>query len=78
MSHAAPTPADHHDAPHGSAAGGDPHGTGHDAASGHDAAPGHDAPALGPVDMAAWGAGLLGVALALVMVVCFILATQPS
>lgn len=72
MSHVAPTPADHHDAPHGSAAGGDAHGTGHDAALGHDGA------ALGPVDMAAWGAGLLGVALALVMVVCFILATQPS
>lgn len=72
MSHAAPTPADHHAAPHGSAGGGDPHGIG------HDAAPGHEEAALGPVDMTAWGAGLLGVALALVMVVCFILATQPS
>ncbi len=76
MSHATPTPADHHDAPHGSApgsgAGGDPHGAGHDA--GH----GHDEVALGPVDMAAWGAGLLGVALGLVMVLCFILATQPA
>ncbi len=30
---------------------------------------------LGPIDLAAWGAGLLGVAVAAVMIVCFALAT---
>jgi hypothetical protein len=31
---------------------------------------------LGPVDYAAWGAGVLGAAIGLVMWLCFILATS--
>jgi hypothetical protein len=33
---------------------------------------------LGPVDSAAWGAGILGVALGLVVALCFVLATGPT
>ena len=36
---------------------------------------GHDVSALGPVDTAAWGAGILGVAIAVVMAICFAMAT---
>ena len=32
--------------------------------------------ALGPIDTAQWGAGIIGVAVALVVTVCFVLATQ--
>jgi hypothetical protein len=33
---------------------------------------------LGSVDSAAWGAGILGVALGLVVALCFVLATGPA
>lgn len=36
---------------------------------------GHEGETLGPIDVQAWGAGLVGVALGLAMTVCFILAT---
>jgi hypothetical protein len=36
----------------------------------------HAEEALGPVDRAAWGAGILGVAIALVIAFCFVLATS--
>lgn len=32
--------------------------------------------ALGPVDVAAWGAGVVGVAIAIVIAACFVLATS--
>lgn len=35
----------------------------------------HPGEALGPLDLGAWGAGVLGVAIGLVMTFCFILAT---
>jgi hypothetical protein len=48
----------------------DDHGDDH----GHDdQAPGEEP--LGPLDGAAWGAGLLGVVIALVIAFCFVLAT---
>jgi hypothetical protein len=37
---------------------------------------GHDAEALGPVDSIAWAAGVVGVALGLVVALCFVLATS--
>jgi hypothetical protein len=49
------------------------HGGGHDAAGGHDEA-GHDA-ALGPVDLAMWAVGVLGVAVGLLVCLCFAFAT---
>ena len=36
---------------------------------------GHAGEALGPVDLPAWGAGVLGVAVALVVAVCFAWST---
>jgi hypothetical protein len=47
--------------------------SGHDE-HGHDEH-GHDEEPLGPIDLAAWGAGALGVALGLVVALCFVLAT---
>lgn len=41
-------------------------------------APGHAEAALGPVDVAAWGAGIVGVAIAVVIAACFALATSGS
>jgi len=35
----------------------------------------HGEEALGPLDVAAWGAGALGVVLGIVVTVCFVLAT---
>ena len=32
---------------------------------------------LGPIDVAAWGAGVLGIGIGLVIAVCFLLATAP-
>ncbi len=47
---------------------GDGHGHGH----------GHGEPALGPIDVAAWGAGALGVVSGVLVAVCFAIATaQP-
>ena len=37
---------------------------------------GHPEEALGPIDLAAWGAGAVGVVLGLAMTACFILATE--
>lgn len=51
---------------HEDAAHGDAHGQGH----------GHDEAALGPIDTAAWGASLLGVAAGLL--VCFLLYLAVS
>jgi len=41
----------------------------------HNMGEGHEAVALGPIDVPAWGAFLLGILLGLVMLVAFILAT---
>jgi hypothetical protein len=49
----------------------DDHGGDH----GHDDH-GHAEDALGPIDLAAWGAGAVGVVLGLAMTACFILATE--
>lgn len=35
----------------------------------------HDEEPLGPIDVAAWGAGALGVLLGAVVAICFVLAT---
>ena len=51
----------------------DDHGDDH----GHDDHAHADEPTLGPIDVRAWGAGLLGVGIGLAMTACFILATQP-
>ncbi len=51
----------------------DAHGNGHD--DGHGSAHGHLDEALGPVDIVAWGAGVLGVAIGLATALCFALAT---
>ena len=37
---------------------------------------GHEASALGPIDTVAWGAGILGVAISVVMAICFAMATS--
>ena len=47
--------------------------TDHDG-SGHD--DDHGASTLGPVDVAAWGAGILGIGVALAMTVAFMIATS--
>ncbi len=44
-------------------------------AHGHDEH-GDDEELLGPIDRAAWGAGVLGVVIGLVMAMCFALATS--
>jgi len=49
--------------------------TDHDDAHGHDDH-GHADEALGPIDVAAWGAGILGVGIAAVMAICFAMATS--
>ena len=54
--------------PHGAA---DDHGETH----GHDDHA-HDAEALGPLDVRAWGAGLVGILLGLVVMVAFIQAAS--
>jgi hypothetical protein len=74
-SHASDTPA--HGEPPGSADQGDghdDHDLGDHGPADHDPAEG----TLGSVDSAAWGAGLLGVALGLVVALCFVLATGPA
>jgi hypothetical protein len=47
-----------------------------DEAQGHDDHA-HDEEALGPVDVTAWGAGIVGVLLGLAVAVAFVLATLP-
>lgn len=51
----------------------DDHGDDHD----HDDHA-HESEALGPVDPFAWGAGVLGVVIALVIAACFVLATSGA
>lgn len=50
----------------------DDHGGDH----GHDDHAHADDDALGPIDLAAWGAGILGVVVALVIAVCFAVSTS--
>jgi hypothetical protein len=50
----------------------DDHGGDH----GHDDHTHADDDALGPIDLAAWGAGILGVVVALVIAVCFAVSTS--
>ncbi len=65
------------DAPgHPAAAGGDHHDPAdHGDDHGHDDH-GHAEAPLGPVDVAVWGAGILGLAIAVVVAACFALATS--
>ena len=37
---------------------------------------GHADEALGPIDVAAWGAGIVGVGISMVIAACFVLATS--
>ena len=61
---------------HAGASGGDHHAaTDHGDDHGHDDH-GHEASVLGPIDTAAWGAGFLGVAISVVMAICFAMATS--
>jgi hypothetical protein len=53
----------------------------HDVAAGHgddhgDDDHGHGESPLGPIDVAAWGAGILGVGIALVIALAFVIATS--
>jgi len=72
------TPETHHE-PHGSAS---PHGAaddiaGHDAHGGDDGHGGHGAAAAGgPIDVAAWTAGAIGIALGLIVVLCLVFAER--
>lgn len=36
----------------------------------------HGEEALGPIDVAAWGAGIAGVAISIVIAACFVIATS--
>ena len=47
-----------------------------DDGDGHDAH-GHDEESLGPVDVPAWGAGIIGVLLGIAVAAAFALATAP-
>jgi hypothetical protein len=61
--HAGPADGDHHSTTdHGDEHGHDDHA--------------HAEVALGPIDVAAWGAGVAGVAIALAIAACFALATS--
>ena len=56
----------------------DPHGTDeHGDDNGHDDHA-HGEEPLGPIDLESWGAGVLGVGIAIVMAVCFAVATRGS
>ena len=61
--------------PHGAAAdqANDAQGADH-----ADDAHGHGDDALGPINVAAWGAGLFGAMVGLVIVACFVVATSPA
>ena len=66
--HRDPATSAHDDHAHGAGA----HDDGHDD-HGHDEAP------LGPIDLAAWGAGALGILIGVAVAFCFVLATaQPA
>lgn len=61
---------------HNNSAGVDHHDTSdHGGDHGHDDHA-HDESALGPIDVAAWGAGVLGVAISVVIAAFFALATS--
>ena len=69
--------AEKQDAPAGESVG--PHGTmdDHGADHGHDdhnLGDGHEAASLGPIDVTAWGAAVLGIALGLVVLIAFLQA----
>ena len=50
----------------------------HDAAAAPDRDDhGHTEGPLGPIDVAAWGAGLLGLMIGVAIAACFVLATSP-
>ncbi len=53
-------------------------GSAHGAHGGAHGAGDHEEAVLGPVDWVAWGAGLLGVAAGLIIVLCFVLATSAG
>ena len=54
------------------------HGAHGDDVDGHDAhADGHDEEPLGPVNVPAWGAGIIGVLAGLAVAAAFMLATAP-
>ncbi len=59
------TAADHHDDHGGGGGHDDDHGVGHE----------HGEEALGPIDVVAWGAGLLGVLVGGVTALAFVLST---
>jgi len=42
----------------------------------HDHGHGHGEESLGPIDLAAWGAGIAGIAISIVIAACFMLATS--
>ena len=48
-----------------------------DDAPGHDDADAHHEAPLGPLDVPAWGAGIIGILLGLAVAVAFMLATTP-
>ncbi|HEY0442972.1 MAG TPA: hypothetical protein VGC90_02010 [Candidatus Limnocylindrales bacterium] len=68
-----PSTTETHREPHG---GGGPHAATTDPAAGHATA--HDVEPLGPVDIEAWAAGVLGIALGLIVAVCFVFATAAT
>jgi hypothetical protein len=64
----------HDAADHGAA--GDHGAADHADAHGHDA--GHGEEPLGPIDVAAWGAGVFGVVIGIAIAACFMLATGSA
>lgn len=65
-----------HPDPSRAGTGADPHHAPGDHGDMHEHADAaHEAEALGPVDVAAWGAGALGLLIGVAMAVCFALAT---
>lgn len=70
------TTGPHHDAPGRAGAVADHATDGHGDEHGHGDHAHDDGERLGPIDLTAWGAGLLGVVLGLVVAFCFVLATS--
>ena len=65
-----------HEEPHGGEGrDGGAHGGADDASAGSH---GHGGEVLGPIDWSAWGAGAAGVAVGLVIALCFVLATGAA
>ena len=63
------------DTDHGAHGATPAHGTAPDAGHGHDDH-GHAADTLGPIDTVMWGVGVLGVIVAAIIVVGFVIATK--